>query len=204
MLELIKFIVVSPGILFKSIEKYERDIRIIFTIGFVVVFAKSLFKEGQAVVVFEDKMLDGMLSVLTTPYVQVMITYMSFFAFVFLLFLLLRRHSSKARLRPLLLSFMSLAVIGLLAQIISIPISFLSNQFVSIPINFLSNQFMLAVGYLCYFWTIALALLSIRENQGVSLKRASLSYFLIAAPFFLLIGLLVVSPSLLYLRGSGR
>lgn len=184
---LMKAIVISPGELFKNSKEKERDIVLLFVISFVVVFLKSFFKGRFATNFFENQTLNEVFSFLAIPQVTVVITYLSFFVFVFLLFLIVKFFSKEASFKPLLFSLMSISGIGILAHLIATPLIFFAKSFI------------MPIGYVFYLWVIVLTVLSIKNSQSLTLVKAVHSVLIAVLPFLLFGWLPIISPYLVYL-----
>lgn len=187
-MDLIKMIVVSPSELFRNSKEKRREIILLFVASFVVVLLKSFFKGRYAATnFFENHILNLIFSFLAIPQVTVFVTYLSFFVFAFVLFLVIRLFSRDASFKPLLFSLMSISGIGIIAHIITVPLIFFAKPFI-IPLC-----------YAFYIWVIILTLWSIKSSQNLTLVKAIPSFLIVALPFLLLGWLPVISPYLVFL-----
>ncbi|NDY43595.1 hypothetical protein G3N55_12195 [Dissulfurirhabdus thermomarina] len=188
-MNLIKAIVISPGELFKNSKEKKRDIVLLFVISFAVVFLKSFFKGRYATNFnfFENQSLNEVFSFLAIPQVTVVTTYISFFIFVSLLFLIVKIFSKEASFKTLLFSLMSISGIGVIAHLIATPMMFFAESFI------------MSIGYVFYLWVVVLSVLAIKNSQSLPLVKAVTSFLIVALPFLLFGWLPVISPYLIYL-----
>ena len=146
--EIFKKIIIFPNNFFKDLTNKRKYIIFLFIINFIIVLVKSFFISKSNIIFFEDKILDRIFSFLAIPQVAVIITYLSFFIFSIIFFIILK-YSSRSSLSiyfypSFLLSLMSISIIGIIAHIISF------------PLNFFEKSLVLYIKYIFYIWVIFL------------------------------------------------
>ena len=189
--KIFKGIIISPNVFFKDLTEKRKYIISLFIINFIIVLIKSFFISRGKIIFFEDKILDKIFSFLAIPQVVVIITYLSFFIFSILFFIIIKYSSEKflsIHLYPsFLLSLMSISIIGIIAHIISFPINFFAKSLIS------------HIRYIFYIWIIFLNILTVYNTQNVRLIKIICSFLIAFFPFLIFSWFLVVSPYLIFL-----
>lgn len=189
--EIFKKIIIFPNNFFKDLTNKRKYIIFLFIINFIIVLVKSFFISKSNIIFFEDKILDRIFSFLAIPQVAVIITYLSFFIFSIIFFIILK-YSSRSSLSiyfypSFLLSLMSISIIGIIAHIISF------------PLNFFEKSLVLYIKYIFYIWVIFLNIFAIYNTLDVRLIKIIFSLFCAFSPFLIFGWILVVSPYLIFL-----
>ena len=180
----------SPSDIFIDATRRKKEIFLLFIINFFIVLIKSLFKQKYSDTnFFDNQILNIFFSFLAIPQFSVIITYILFFFFVWILFMILKLFSKQVLFMPLLCSLMSISAIGVVAHLTIIPVSLILSE----------KSSLLLLNYFFYLWAIILTVWSIKKSQSQTLPKATLIFLMAAFPFVLFGWLSIISPYLMYL-----
>jgi len=192
LLFLIRYLILSPSTIFKSIEhkKFKKEIYISFCLAALFTFIKSFFvKTSYIITFFSNKSLNNLLTFLSVPQLSLLLLYFEYFIFITFVFLFCKLFNKKANYKTLLLSLMSISGIGIIMQLLMI-------VFLSIfPYSLIKT-----IIFVIYFWVIILSILAIKITQNISLIKAVVCLVVSAIPFFMIALPLVISPYLAWLN----
>lgn len=188
---LLKDVILHPTSAFEKIKQngFQRATLIIFGFGALLPFCKSFIAKRQIISFFANERMNQIFSIMSIPQLRWFIIYMAYFGFLYGIFSMCRFFNQKANIKSLLLTFMSISVVGIVGQIFFYPLLFI------LPKNlvFLGN-------YMLYLWSGVLSIQAIRITQGLSLPKAIISFFVPAIIIVAIMGLTAIAPYLTWLN----
>ncbi|WP_407924244.1 YIP1 family protein [Desulfosarcina alkanivorans] len=187
---LLKDIVVNPFNVFKEIRDgaFKNETLLIFITVTVLSFIKSGGLSGvhrETVHFYSSDKLNYFFSLLSIPQVNWLITFVSFFVFILLIYLIFNLKDSP-KMEPLLLSLLSISGIGLIFHVLSILLRYF---FPHTPFNYLV--------YFVYLWTLMLSVFAVKICMNSSFLKSGVVLTIAALPMVFIVGLLAVSPYLI-------
>jgi len=168
----------------------DGDVLTVFCLGAMITFAKSFLvtRKTFSPLLFENDVVNKLLNVLSIPQITWLITYWTYFLFLFLVFTMCRVFNRQAQFRQVAISLMRLSAFGITMQILFWVLSWI----VSVDI--------LVVGsFVVYAWTTLFSVIMIRNTQRLSLSKAVLCFLLPALPIIFFASFAAVAPYLSFL-----
>lgn len=193
---LIKLIIIAPKRLFISIKdgEYVKETFLVFTLAAIITFLKSYVTKQPtfSASYYTCEFLNRTIELLNNAHVSWFISYLSYFIFLFIVFLFCRIFNKSIKYKNVVLSLMVISAIGVTAQILFFLFSFI-----------LSENILFICGYLIFIWVICLSIIAIKVTQSLSLSRAIICFLIPALPFSLFIVFVSIAPYLAWLLNSG-
>lgn len=183
-------VILYPGGVFVDIKKGKlmNETLLVFCFGALITFIKSFFQEGQLVNFFEDNRINNILGILSIPQVLWIISYVSYFIFISVMLIICRLFYKKIESKNLILSIMSLSVIGVVMQILFYAFKFIVPQ-----------EYLIIGSNLIYLWVVILSIWAIKATQNFSFFKSTICFVIPALPFIFWVYLAGMAPYLMWL-----
>jgi len=187
---LLRDIIVSPIKVFERINKDQLsfEVYIIFLLGALVTFLRTLRLEGQSIHFFETERINKVLSFLAVPQIKWGFTYITFFLFILILYLFSKIFLKRIRPKPLFLCLMSISGVGLIMQALFFVFHYIFSQ----NVNFFLT-------YIAFAWVVILSLLAIKCSQEISIGKSLFLFVIAGLPTIFIAGLTGISPYLAWM-----
>jgi hypothetical protein len=182
--------ILYPNRLFADVNrgKLLKEISLVFCFGAIITFIKSFFQEGQIVNFFEDNRINNILGILSIPQVLWIISYVSYFIFIFIMLMICRLFNKKTEPKRLALAIMSLSAIGVVMQILFFAFKFI-----------LPQEYLIMGSNIIYLWVIILTVFAIKATQKLPFIKSIICFLIPALPFIFLVYLSGMAPYLMWL-----
>ena len=193
MVLLSRYIVSSPRRVFHGRNQYEfsQAIVIFFLIGASITLFKTFIvrRNIPTLTFFNDSVINSVFSWFNIPQVRWGWSYVIYFTFILLVVLMCSLLNNKrVAARSLLLSIMSINVIGVVIQMLSYILGVIASHGVAV-----------VYGYLAYAWVVVLSVWAIMESQQVSVLKAIICFLIPATLALVLVGFPGIAPYLAWL-----
>ena len=183
-------IIARPVTVFKEISqgKYLDETLILFVLGILITFLKSLLARGRPMSFFLDERLNQFFSILSIPQIQWFLIHFIYFVFLCGILGLCRVFKKVKSTRSLIFALMAISAVGIAGQILFTAIQFVVPQ-----------DWLVWGGYFLYLWVIGLSLQAIRVTQNLSFPQTLVSFLAPALVLVALMGLTTIAPYLAWL-----
>ena len=168
--------------------KLMNETLLVFCLGALITFIKSFFQEGQLVNFFEDDRINNILGMLSIPQVLWIISYASYFIFIFVMLIICRLFNKKIESKHLALAIMSLSGLGVVMQILFYAFKFI-----------LPQEYLIIGSNLIYLWVVILSIWAIKATQNLSFFKSIICFVIPALPFIFWVYLAGMAPYLMWL-----
>lgn len=161
----------------------------LFALSFIIVFLKSFFKKTNYTAnFFSNELINKIIIVISNTQISVIILYGLYFLFVYIVFIITKFFSKNPSFKKLLISLMSISILGIIAHTITIPLVFFENNFIKY------------IYYFFYILSFLFSIFSIKNTQDISIIKSTTSILIALIPFFLCGYVLVICPYILFLN----
>jgi hypothetical protein len=184
---LIRGLAIAPDKTTKEIIKnnYVRESFVLFLSGAILTFLKSFYYRKENWNFFANENYNKIFTFLSIPQIQWLITYLIYFLFIYLIYLMNKLFNKNARFKPLAISLMSLSGLGCILQILFYILSFI-----------FPKELIHYISYIILIWFFLLSLISIKNSQGIFISRSIACFVAAAVPCIIIAGFPGVFPYL--------